>query len=249
VLDLYVECYDPASPTGCLDQQPVVLHDATRPAKSAAHGRPEQRDYEYVRQGIADLFVRVEPRACWRYGAVTARRTKVDYAEPVRSLADVVYPHTEYIRLVQDQLDTHTLAALYVVFPAAEARRITSCFELHSTPKHGSWLNMAEIEISVFECGSLSWPVAKLATLHAWVDALERERNAAHCTIHWQFPSQQVRSTLADLYPNKETYVDYQQKPTLGSDTAPRAGRRRRAEKVVQRHQTHLHVAWSANFC
>ena len=136
---------------------------------------------------------------------MTARRTKRDYAEQLRYLADTVYPHAEDIRLVQDNLNTHTLAALYEVFPPAEARRLACRFERHSTPKHGSWLNMAEIEISVVQRGCLSRPVADMPMLRQRVEALEGERNAAHATIHWQFTSQQARTTLADLYPVKET--------------------------------------------
>ena len=208
VLDLYEEAYDPRYPTVCLDEKPVVLYAETRPAQPAApgpHGHAERRDYEYVRQGTANLFVLVEPLAGWRHVAVTARRTKRDYAEQLRYLADMVYPHVEYIRLVQDNLNTHTLAALYEVFPPAEARRLASRFEVHPTPKHASWLNMAEIEISVVQRGCLSRPVADTTMLRQRVDALEGERNAAHATIHWQFTSQQARTKLADLYPIKET--------------------------------------------
>jgi hypothetical protein len=208
VLDLYAEEYDPAYPTVCLDEKPVTLHEETRsplPSVPGPHGHVERRDYEYVRQGTANLFVLVEPLAGWRHVSVTARRTKVDYADQLRYLADVVYPRAEYIRLVQDNLNTHTLAALYEVFPPAEARRLASRFEVHYTPKHGSWLNMAEIEISILERNCLSRPVGDLATLHTRVAAVERERNAARCTIHWQFTSQQARTTLADLYPVNQT--------------------------------------------
>jgi hypothetical protein len=186
VLDLYSEDYDPRYPTVCLDEKPVVLHAESRPVQPAApgpHGHVERRDYEYVRQGTANLFVMIEPLAGWRHVSVTARRTKRDYAEQLRYLADTVYPHVEYIRLVQDNLNTHTLAALYEVFPPAEARRLASRFEVHSTPKHGSWLNMAEVEISVVQRGCLARPVGDVTTLRQRVDALERERNAARCTI------------------------------------------------------------------
>jgi DDE superfamily endonuclease len=205
VLDLYEEAYDPRYPTVCLDEKPVMLHEQTRPVHSVAPGRPERRDYKYVRQGTANLFVLVEPLAGWRHVAVTQQRTKADYAEQLRYLADMVYADAQYIRLVQDNLNTHALAALYEVFPPAEARRLASRFEGHYTPKHGSWLNMAEIEISVFERGCLSRPVGDLASLRRRVDVLERERNTARCTIHWQFTSQQARTKLAGLYPVKAT--------------------------------------------
>jgi DDE superfamily endonuclease len=205
VLDLYEEEYDPLYPTVCLDEKPVVLHEQTRPVLPLAPGRPERWDYEYLRRGTANLFVVVEPLAGWRQVTPTAQRTKVDYARQLRQLSDEIYPEAEYIRLVQDHLNTHTLASLYEVFPPAEARRIASRFEVHYTPKHGSWLNMAEIEISVFERGCLSRPVGDVETLDRRVKTLEAERNAARCTIHWQFTSQKARSKLVDLYPVKQT--------------------------------------------
>jgi hypothetical protein len=205
VLDLYEEEYDPLYPTVCLDEKPVVLHEQTRSVLPLAPGRPERRDYEYIRRGTANLFVVVEPLAGWRHVTPTAQRTKVDYARQLQWLADEVYPEAEYIRLVQDNLNTHLLASLYEVFPPAEARRIASRFEVHYTPKHGSWLNMAEIEISVFERGCLSRPVADCETLDRRVTTLEAERNAARCTIHWQFTSHKARTKLVDLYPVKQT--------------------------------------------
>jgi DDE superfamily endonuclease len=205
VLDLYEEAYDPLYPTVCLDEKPVVLHEQTRPVLPLSPGRPERRDYEYIRQGTANLFVVVEPLAGWRQVTPTTRRTKVDYAQQLRRLSDEIYPEAEYIRLVQDNLNTHTLASLYEVYPPAEARRIASRFEVHYTPKHGSWLNMAEIAISVFERSCLSRPVADFATLDRRVNALAAERNAAACTIHWQFTSQKARTKLVDLYPVKQT--------------------------------------------
>jgi hypothetical protein len=204
-LDLYEEAYDPRYPTVCLDEKPVVLHEQARPVLPLAPGRPERRDYEYVRRGTANLFVVVEPLAGWRRVTPTQQRTTVDYAQQLRSLSDEIYPEAQYIRLVQDNLNTHTLASLYAVYPPAEARRIASRFEVHYTPKHGSWLNMAEIEISVFARGCLSRPVADFETLGRRVKTLQTERNAARCTIHWQFTSQQARTKLADLYPVKQT--------------------------------------------
>ena len=202
VLDLYEEEYDLCYPTVRLDEKPVVLHEQTRPSLGVAPGRPERRDYEYMRQGTANLFILVEPLAGWRHIAVTQRRTKADYAAQLRYLADVVYPDAEYIRLVQDNLNTHTLAALYEVYTPAEARRLARRFEVHYTPKHGSWLNVAEIEISIVERGCLSRPVGDLATLQRRVAALEHERNAARCTIHWQFTARQARTQLTQLYPH-----------------------------------------------
>lgn len=205
VLDLYAEPYAPAYPTVCLDEKPVVLHDQTRAPLPPQPGAVERRDYEYVRQGTADLFVMVEPLAGWRHVAVTERRTRADFAECLRYLVEERYPTVAYVRLVVDNLNTHVPAALYETFPARRARAILERLEFHYTPKHGSWLNMAEIEISVFERGCLSRPVGDLPTLERRVAALEGERHAAHCTVHWQFTSQQARTKLADLYPVKET--------------------------------------------
>ena len=211
VLDLYAEEYDPQYPTVCLDEKPVVLHAQTRPAQAATagpQGHPERRDYEYVRQGTADLFVMVEPLAGWRHVAVRERRTRTDFAEQLRYLVEDRYPDVEYVRLVVDNLNTHVPAALYETFPPERARAILDRLEFHYTPKHGSWLNMAEIEISVFERGCLSRPVGDLPTLRHRVAALEAERNAAQATIDWQFTSQVARTKLAKLYPDTKTKTD-----------------------------------------
>lgn len=214
VLDLYAQdaaAPDPTRPLVCLDEKPVVLHAETRPSvppEPGVHGHPERRDYEYQRQGTADLFVLVAPHLGWRHVAVTAQRTRRDYAEQLRYLAEEAFPHAECIRLVQDNLNTHTLAALYDVFPPARARAIASRFELHFTPKHGSWLDMAEIEISVFERGCLSRPVPDRGILANRVAALEVERNRDHRCIHWQFTSQDARTKLAHLYPVQQTNLD-----------------------------------------
>jgi hypothetical protein len=201
VLDLYEEPYDPAYPTVCLDEKPVVLHTQTRSPLPAQPGQVERRDDEYVRQGTADLFVMVEPLAGWRHVVVTERRTRREFAECVRYLLEDRYPNAEYVRLVVDNLNTHVPAALYEAFPPQRARALLARFEIHYTPKHGSWLNMAEIEISVFERGCLRRAVGDASTLWRRVNVLEGERNATHTTIHWRFTSRQARVTLAHLYP------------------------------------------------
>jgi hypothetical protein len=208
VLDLYAEPYDPAYPTVCLDEKPVVLHDQARLPLPPRPGAVERRDYEYVRAGTADLFVMAEPLAGWRHVAVTERRTRRDFAECLRYLVEERYPAAEYVRLVVDNLNTHVPAALYETFPAPQARAILERLEFHYTPKHGSWLNMAEIEISVFERGCLSRPVGDLATLERRVNTLEAERNARRATIRWQFTSQQARVKLKDFYPVRQTQLD-----------------------------------------
>jgi DDE superfamily endonuclease len=177
VLTLYALPYDARSPTVCLDEKPVVLHAEVRTGLPLTPGHMEHRDYEYERRGTANLFVMVAPLAGWRHVAVTARRTKREYAECLRWLVEERYPDAESICVVQDNLNTHVAGALYEVFPPQQARRILSRLEFHPTPKHGSWLNQAEIEISVFERGCLSRPVGDRATLERRVGALEEERN------------------------------------------------------------------------
>jgi DDE superfamily endonuclease len=208
VLALYAMPYDPRYPTVCLDEKPVVLHADVRPCLPLAPGRIERRDYEYERHGTANLFVLVEPVAGRRHVAVTAHRTKQDYAECLRYLVEERYPDAECICVVQDNLNTHTAGALYAAFPPQQARHILTRLEFHYTPKHGSWLNQAEIEISIIERGCLSRPVGDMETLERRVKALEEERNARHATIEWQFTNRQARVKLKKLYPVVKARVD-----------------------------------------
>jgi hypothetical protein len=208
LLDLYAQPYDPQRPVVCLDEEPVVLHAEARPGQPPAPGRVERRDCEYVREGTAAVFVLVEPQAGWRHYAPSPRRTAQDYAAQLRFLADVVYPDVQLIRLVQDNLNTHGPAALYATFPPEEAHRLHQRFEFHPTPKHGSWLNMAEIEISVLARGCLARPCPDLATLCQRAAALEAERNAQRRTITWQFTMADARSRLHRLYPDPKTKLD-----------------------------------------
>jgi DDE superfamily endonuclease len=209
VLELYEMPYDEHYPTACLDEKPVVLHADVREGLPPAPGRVERRDYEYERHGTANLFVLVEPLAGWRHVAMTEHRTKHDYAECLRYLVEERYPEAERVYLVQDNLNTHTAGALYETFPPAQARHILDCLEFYSTPKHGSWLNQAEIEISVFERGCLSRPVPDTATLQQRVQALEAERNECRATIEWQFTARQARVKLQKLYPVVKTQLDW----------------------------------------
>jgi DDE superfamily endonuclease len=208
VLDLYEEPYDPQYPTVCLDEKPVVLHADVHPSVPVEPGQPERVDYEYERKGTRNLFVVVEPKACWRHVEVTEQRTMHDYAQIVRWLVDEVYPHAEYIRLVQDNLNTHTPASLYETFPPAEARRILQRLELHYTPKHGSWLNMAEIEIAILQRNALSRRLPDEAALRRQVLAVETERNEQRRGIAWQFTSRDARVKLERLYPIKASSLD-----------------------------------------
>ena len=208
VLDLYEEEYDPHYPTVCLDEKPVVLHADVQPPVPVESGQPERVDYEYERRGTRNLFVMVEPLAGWRHVEVTAQRTMQDYAKVVRWLVDSVYPHAEYVRLVQDNLNTHTPASLYETFPPAEARRILQRVEFHYTPKHGSWLNMAEIDIAILERNALSRRLPDEAALRRQVLAVETERNTQRRGITWQFSSRDARRKLERLYPVKEPVAD-----------------------------------------
>ena len=208
VLDLYEEPYDPQYPTVCLDEKPVVLHADVQPPIPVSPGQPERVDYEYERKGTRNLFVMVEPKACWRHVEVTEQRTMQDYAKVVRWFVNEVYPHAEYIRLVQDNLNTHTPASFYETFSPAEARRILQRVEFHYTPKHGSWLNMAEIEIAILERNAFSRRLQDEATLRRQVSAIETERNQQHRGITWQFTSRDARVKLERLYPVKDLEAD-----------------------------------------
>jgi hypothetical protein len=208
VLALYALPYDARYPTVCLDEKPVVLRADVRPGLPPTPGQVERRDYEYERNGTANLFMLVEPLAGWRHVAATERRTKRDYAEVLRYLVEERYPDTECICVVQDNLNTHTAGALHEAFPPTQARRILATLEFHYTPKHGSWLNQAEIEFSIFERGCLSRPVSDTATLEPRVRALEAERNARRATIEWQLTNRQARVKLKRLYPVVNTRGD-----------------------------------------
>jgi hypothetical protein len=212
VLALYARVYaappDPAHPLVCLDEKPVVLHALARAGQPPIPGYLERRDYEYVRAGTANLFVLVAPHGGWRHLVPTARRTAREYADCLRYLVEEAFPQAERICLVQDNLNTHTMACLYAVFPPPQARHIASRLEVHYTPKHGSWLNMAEIEISIVERACLARPVPDPATLVQRVTALETERNAAHARIRWQFTPDDARTKLHALYPDVQIKLD-----------------------------------------
>lgn len=201
VLSVYELPYDEDYPQVCLDEKLVTLHADVVEPLPVQPGHPERVDYEYERLGTANLFVMVERLTGYRHVAVTARRTAEDYARQLQWLADVRYPHAKKIRLVQDNLNTHRLANLYLVFPPAEARRLAERFELHFTPTHGSWLNMAEIEIGIFERSCLRRRVPSREALIQRVVALETERNTAQATIHWRFTTGDARLRLERLYP------------------------------------------------
>lgn len=200
VLDLYQEPYDPLRPVVCFDEVPYQLIGETRTPLSPAPGRRERFDYEYRRCGTANLFMLVEPLKGWRHVDVTERRTNADFAHQMRDIADVHYPGAEKIRIVLDNLSTHTGAALYETFEPAEARRILRKLEFHYTPKHGSWLNMAEIEISVLGRQCLRQRIDSAERLAAETLAWESARNATGAQITWRFTVQDARTKLHRLY-------------------------------------------------
>jgi hypothetical protein len=200
ILDLYAEPPDATRPIVCLDEKLVTLHADTRPGLPVTPGHAERVDDEYARVGTANLFVLVDPHAGWRHVAVTDQRCKSDYARQLQWLADECYPDATHIRLVQDNLNTHHLSSLYLVFSPEEARRLARRFEVHYTPKHGSWLNMAEIEIGIVQRACLRRRVADQEMLRHRLLLLERERNDARCQIHWRFTTPQARTKLARFY-------------------------------------------------
>jgi hypothetical protein len=192
---------DPARPVVCLDERPVVLRADVRPPVPPAPGRPRRRDSEYERRGTACLAVAFAPHRGWRHIICSQRRTKRDFAGWLKDLVDVHYLHAETIRLVVDNLNTHTPAVLYEVFPPEEAHRLARRLEFHYTPKHGSWLNMVEIELSVLASTCLDRRIPDLATLAQETAAYTERRNAAQATVQWRFTTANARTKLAHLYP------------------------------------------------
>ncbi len=202
VLDLYGEPYDPKRPAVCFDETSKQLVAETRSPIRPKPGRRERFDYEYQRNGTRNLFMLCEPLAGWRHVAVTERRTMEDFAHQMRWLVDEAYPEAEKIRVVLDNLNTHRPASLYQAFQPAEARRVLKGLEFHYTPKHGSWLNMAEIEFSVFSKQCLDRRIGDEEILKREIAALDAQRNQAQATIDWRFSTGDARVKLQHLYPS-----------------------------------------------
>jgi DDE superfamily endonuclease len=201
VLEVYTRPYDPKRPLVCLDETSKQLLADARAPEPVAPRRPRREDYEYRRGGTANLFVCCEPLRGWRSVRVTERRTRVDWAHAIRELVDVHHPTAERIVLVMDNLNTHSPGSLYEAFPPTEAKRLADKLEIHYTPKHGSWLNIAEIELSVLARQCLNRRLPDQATLVAEVAAWEAERNAAGGTVDWRFTTDDARIKLKRLYP------------------------------------------------
>jgi len=202
VLDVYHLPQDPRRPLVCFDETSKQLVKETRVPIPMAPGQTERYDYEYERNGVRNLFLFFAPLQSWRHVKVTDRRTKMDWAQCMKDLVDTHFPNADRIRVVLDNLNTHRPAALYERFPPAEAKRILNRLEFHYTPKHGSWLNMAEIEFSVLSRQCLSRRVPDQAALVQQVAAWQSERNAKDLTVEWQFTTADARVKLKRLYPS-----------------------------------------------
>jgi len=202
VLDLYAEPYDPARPVVGFDETTKQLVAETRVPLPIEPGKAERVDYEYERRGTANLFLACEPRRGWRHVDVTDRRTKHDFAHQMRELVDRHCPDATVVRVVLDNLNTHTPAALYEAFPPAEARRVLRRLEFHYTPVHGSWLNMAELEFSMLTRQCLGRRIGDRGTLAIEVAGWEAARNEQRATIRWQFTVDDARTKLHRLYPS-----------------------------------------------
>jgi transposase len=201
VLEVYECPYDPKRPLVCVDESSKTLHDTPRGTLPMVKGQPPREDYEYKRNGIANIFMAVEPLIGKRKTFVTDQRTKQDFAELLRFLSDDEHPDAEKIVLVTDNLNTHSPACLYERFEPAEARRLAQRFEWHYTPEHGSWLNMAEIELSILSRQCTKRRIPDKPTLTKEVAAWEKERNNLKVQINWQFKSDNARIKLKRLYP------------------------------------------------
>jgi hypothetical protein len=201
VLEVYQRPYQPKRPVVCMDETSKQLVKETRIPQPVRRGQPARFDYEYERNGTANVFLFCEPLAGRRRVTVTERRTKCDWAKQIRTLLEENYPRAERVTLVMDNLNTHSLGSLYEAFEPQEARRLIDRLEVVYTPKHGSWLNMAEIELSVLSRQCLGGRVPDRPTLVGAVDCWQKDRNTSRATIDWQFTTADARIKLRRLYP------------------------------------------------
>lgn len=201
VLDVYHFPYDPKYPVVCMDESSKQLIGEVREPIPEKPGRVRRIDDEYVRNGVAEIFIEVEPLAGRRHVAITERRTRKDWAKQIKEMLDDRYPHACKVRLVMDNLNTHNTASLYEAFAPQEARRLAERLEIHYTPKHGSWLNIAEIELSVLKGQCLDRRIPKIEVMRAHVAAWEKSRNSSARKIVWQFKTSDARIKLHHLYP------------------------------------------------
>jgi hypothetical protein len=201
VLEVYTQPYDPNRPQVCMDETNKQLLSDVREPLPSQPGQAQRVDYEYQREGVADLFMFFEPLAGKRFVNVTDQRTRKDWAQVMKELADEHYPQAEKIVIVMDNLNTHSPASFYETFAPEEARRLANRFEFHYTPKHGSWLNMAEIELGVLIRQCLSRRIADKETLEKEVNVWQKDRNAKVVKVDWRFTTPDARIKLKHLYP------------------------------------------------
>ena len=201
ILDVYELPYDPLCPVVCMDEKPYQLLGEARDSWAMRPGDNKKIDSEYVRNGTCSIFAFIEPLGGRHRVSVREHRTAVDWAEEIKYLVDEMYPNTEKIILVMDNLNTHKPASLYKRYPPEEARRIIRKLEIHYTPKHGSWLDIAEIELNVITRQCLSRRIDSIDKLRSELSAWEKERNSNHATVNWQFRTKDARIKLISLYP------------------------------------------------
>ena len=202
ILDTYALPYDSAIPLICMDEQPCQLLDHRIKPLPMKPGKAQYEDYEYVRKGTCNIFIFSEPLKGWRHIEATERRTMIDWAHQIDRLLTEYYPEAERIRLVMDNLNTHKLGSLYQAFPADKARSLAKRLEIHYTPKHGSWLNIAEIELSTVTKQCLSRRIPSIHALNSELAAWKRDRNNSSKHIDWHFKTEDARGKLKHLYPN-----------------------------------------------
>lgn len=202
ILELYHRSLDLERPLVCFDESSKQLVSETRTPLPAEPGKPERYDHEYKREGVSNLFMFFAPLLAWRHVSVTDRRTQNDFAIEMKYLVDEAFPNAEKVVVVMDNLNTHVAHALYSAFEPAEARRILERLEFHYTPKHGSWLNMAEIELSVLATQCLDQRIPDKVSLETQIAAWETQRNQKNCTVDWRFSTTDARIKLKQLYPS-----------------------------------------------
>ena len=205
VLEVYTRPFDPQRPLLCMDEKPLQLLGEVHPPLPLQAGQGVKEDYEYERHGTANLFMLFDPLSGWRHVKVTERRTKQDWAQLIREMVEVHYPQAEKIVLVMDNLNTHSPASLYETFEPPEAQRLAQKLEIHFTPKHGSWLNMAEIELSILSKQCLDRRLPDQETLKREVGAWESKRNTSQAKVEWRFTTADARIKLKKLYPSIQT--------------------------------------------
>ena len=201
ILDLYEQPFDQSLPVVCMDEKPIQLLGDAREPIPMKNGKPARQDGEYIRNGTCSIFIFTEPLAGWRHVTACERRTKIDWANQIRDLLEIYYPDTPKIRLVMDNLNTHSISSLYEAFNPAVARSLARRLEIHHTPKHGSWLNVAEIELSTMTRQCLDRRIPALTSLCGELSAWETARNNGQKGVDWQFTTETARVKLKRLYP------------------------------------------------